>query len=262
MRRLLMMSTTLSATMRYPGLVGTAEQLEWHWIEKVDSTMEEAKRLLLARGEACGPLAVAAARQLDGRGTRGRRWQDGEGNVMLTIAIDASRLPLSPVTLLPLRVGTIVHDVLTRHAPTCKMSLKWPNDVLLNGGKLAGTLVELADDFVLIGIGVNVAIAPDVPDDGPDKGRQAVSLQMANCGEHDAQLLARQIADALNAWAKGPIDHDVVADWSARADWTMPLMTRDTNRPLRPVRLLPDGRLQVRPEDGGPDMTLVAEYLM
>lgn len=256
------MSTTLSATMRYTGLVGTAQELEWHWVEKVDSTMEEAKRLLLARGGTCGPLAVGAARQVEGRGTRGRRWQDGEGNVMLTIAIDASRLPLSPMTLLPLRVGTIVHDVLARHAPSCKMTLKWPNDILLDGGKLAGTLVELADEFVLIGIGVNLAVAPDVPADGPDMGRHAVSLQMANCGAHNAQSLARQIADALSAWAMGPVDHNVVADWSARADWTKPLTVRDTDRPVRPLRLLPDGRLQVRPEDGGPDMTLVAEYLI
>ena len=71
--------------------------------------MDSAKELLAARDtNDARPLAVATAHQTKGRGTRGRSWtDDGRGNVALTVAFPAP-LPLTPVTLLPLRVGTVV----------------------------------------------------------------------------------------------------------------------------------------------------------
>lgn len=57
-----------------------------------------------------------------------------------------------------------------------RVSLKWPNDVLLGGGKVAGVLIEAELPFLLVGIGVNVRHKPDVPQEGPDRGRQAACL--------------------------------------------------------------------------------------
>lgn len=244
----------------------------FHWLQHVDSTMDEARRLIRGGDEGNGDkcksvFAVAAARQTAGRGTRGRQWSDGEGNVMLTVAVPTARLPVAPLTLTPLRVGTIVHAVLSRHAASCDMQLKWPNDVLLDGGKLAGTLVEVEDDYMLIGVGVNVLVAPTVPRQGDDKGRAAISLKQAGCctaeALPDAQKLSKELADAISDWASsGGGDATVVKDWSNLADWKTPLQLRDTDETVLPLHLLPDGRLQVRPTSGGQDRALVAEYLL
>ena len=73
--------------------------------------------------------------------------------------------------------------------------------------------------------------------------------------------IARSIADGLGAWSQGRDDAlSVITDWSARADWTAELELRETGERVKPVRLLPDGRLQVRGADG--ERALVADYLL
>ena len=168
----------------------------------------------------------------------------------MTVAFP-SEIPLKPITLLPLRVGTVVIDALN----DSRLSLKWPNDVLLEGGKVAGVLVESDGAAIFVGVGVNVASAPEVPSSGPDRGRRAAKIP------GDAVAIARRIADGLGVWSQGRDDATkVITDWSARADWTAELELRETGERVRPVRLLPDGRLQVRGAAG--ERALVADYLL
>ena len=168
----------------------------------------------------------------------------------MTVAFPAP-IPLTPITLLPLRVGTVVIDALN----DSRLSLKWPNDVLLEGGKVAGVLVESDGAAIFVGVGVNVASAPEVPSSGPDRGRRAAKIP------GDAVAIARRIADGLGVWSQGRDDAArVVEDWSARADWTAELELRETGERVKPVRLLPDGRLQVRGAAG--ERALVADYLL
>ena len=230
----------------------TCRNVDWRWLETTPSTMDAAKHLLKERGDNDSrPLAVATAHQTKGRGTRGRSWtDDGRGNVALTVAFP-SEIPLTPVTLLPLRVGTLVIDALN----DSRLSLKWPNDVLLEGGKVAGILVESDGDAIFVGVGVNVASVPEVPSSGSDRGRRAAKVG------GDAVAIARSIADGLGVWSQGEDDATkVITDWSARADWTAELELRETGERVRPVRLLPDGRLRVRGADG--ERNLVADYLL
>lgn len=242
--------------------------LDWHWLVSTPSTMDAAKELVRDRGETCGgrPLAVATAHQTDGRGTRGRAWNDdGGGNVAVTIAVPLDAVPLRPLTLLPLRVGVTIATVLRAALGDDRargVRLKWPNDVLLDGSKVSGVLVEADGTMAYVGIGVNVNSAPDVPASGPDRGRPATSLAAAGA-TLDAQVLARDLAEALAAWVAGPDDAlKLAAAWSALVDWDAPLVIRDTDEKVAPVKLLPDGRLRVRPEAGGPHRDLVAEYLL
>ena len=116
-------------------MTATCRNVDWRWLDTTPSTMDAAKELLAARSDDdARPLAVATAHQTSGRGTRGRSWtDDGRGNVALTVAFP-SPIPLTPITLLPLRVGTLVIEALN----DSRLSLKWPNDVLLEGGKVAG----------------------------------------------------------------------------------------------------------------------------
>ena len=252
MRRTHATSLLTLITTQTRAMTTTCRNVDWRWLETTPSTMDSAKELLKERGDNDSiPLAVATAHQTKGRGTKGRTWtDDGRGNVALTVAFPAP-IPLTPITLLPLRVGTVVIDALN----DSRLSLKWPNDVLLDGGKVAGILVESDGDAIHVGIGVNVASVPTVPSSGSDRGRRAAKVG------GDAVAIARSIADGLGAWSQGRDDAmNVITDWSARADWTADLELRETGERVRPVRLLPDGRLQVRGAAG--ERALVADYLL
>jgi len=97
---------------------------------------------------------VIAARQTKGRGRYGRRWESPKGNLYLSAVVGdfGEKTPL-----LAFVAGVSVAEALSEF----KVRLKWPNDILLNGGKLAGILLERTNkNSVIIGIGVNVATAP------------------------------------------------------------------------------------------------------
>ncbi|MFN0022279.1 MAG: biotin--[acetyl-CoA-carboxylase] ligase [Parvularculaceae bacterium] len=138
-------------------LVRTPSRIEVHG--SLDSTSSEAKRRA-ALGEA-GPLWIVALRQTSGYGRRGSAWQQQEGDIAATLLFRADappdRLPeLSFVSALA------VADAVQRYAPRARLSLKWPNDLLADGAKLAGLLLELtgAQPLVALGVGVNVVSAP------------------------------------------------------------------------------------------------------
>lgn len=139
---------------------------------------------------------LIADRQTAGRGRAGRAWNDGLGNFMGSSV--ARLLPGDPpAPTLALVAGVALHRTLAALAPLPEMRLKWPNDVLVAGAKLAGILLERQGDAVVIGIGVNLASAPQVPD------RPTVAL--ADCGapvarDAFAHALAGEWHAALALW--------------------------------------------------------------
>ena len=97
---------------------------------------------------------IIATRQTKGRGRYGRKWESPTGNLYLSAVVSdfGKKTPL-----LAFLAGVSVAEALTEF----KVRLKWPNDVLLNGGKVAGILLERTEkNTVIIGIGINVANAP------------------------------------------------------------------------------------------------------
>ena len=131
--------------------------LKWH--DEIDSTNEEARRLA-ARGET-GPLWLTAARQTAGRGRRGRAWESPGGNLAATLLIRPER-GQSEWAQLSFAAAVAVSDMAARFAPDAHIALKWPNDVLANGKKLSGILLETAaGQGLAIGIGVNLAHHPE-----------------------------------------------------------------------------------------------------
>lgn len=182
-------------------------------LDQVGSTNDEA--LSLGRAGAAHGTAVAARRQSAGRGRRGHVWESPEGNLYLSVVL---RPEVTPARVMGLAAacGLGVTDVL-RGA-----SLKWPNDVLARGRKLAGILVETARDrddrlFAVCGVGVNVRRAP--------RGLGAISL--AELGEAPdlpelAEALRDGIAERVSAWAAArgdwPLD-GIRDDYLARLAW-------------------------------------------
>jgi BirA family biotin operon repressor/biotin-[acetyl-CoA-carboxylase] ligase len=128
-------------------------------LARVDSTNSEALRRA-AEGAPNGTV-IWAHEQTAGRGRQGRTWQSLAGNLtvsfLLRPAVAPARLPE-----LSLLAGIALCDALAGLLPRgADLALKWPNDVLLGGAKLAGILLESAGDgAVAVGIGVNVATSP------------------------------------------------------------------------------------------------------
>lgn len=203
-----------SAGVRTPGLVPGWRVIELDW---VGSTNQEARRR--AYDGALPRTVVCAREQLAGRGRDGRVWHSPEGNVYLSALvrpdIRSGRMPeLSFVAALA------VADAVDRLLPPGRTSLlKWPNDLLVNDAKIAGILIETAGATVIIGIGLNVAHAPD------DATRRTTSLQLegvtVTVPEARAVLLDA-LSERLAQWQQSGFAA-TRADWLARAH---PLGTR------------------------------------
>jgi len=126
--------------------------------DELGSTNDEARRL--ADAGAPHGTVVHADQQTAGRGRFSRRWISPPGNLYLSIVL---RLDLPPKRgtelgfLASLAVADAVDALLPRQV---RATLKWPNDVLVRGGKIAGILLEQASDATIMGIGLNVLHAP------------------------------------------------------------------------------------------------------
>ena len=134
--------------------------------DELDSTNAEARR----RAEAgqTGPLWITALRQSAGRGRRGRTWDTGAGNLAATLLITSDKPPAeaAQTSFIP---ALAVSDLARHYIGADRVKVKWPNDVLIDGKKACGILVESgrAGDgplWLAIGVGVNLAHAPELPD--------------------------------------------------------------------------------------------------
>ena len=125
--------------------------------DEIDSTNEEARRLALA-GEP-GPLWLTAGRQTAGRGRRGRNWETPYDNLAATLLLQPGRRE-SEWPQLSFVAAIATSDMAASFAPHARIALKWPNDVLADGQKLAGILLENAHGALAIGIGVNLRHYP------------------------------------------------------------------------------------------------------
>lgn len=127
-------------------------------LAEVDSTNAEAARIA---GSLAGPEWILGLRQTSGRGRRGRAWMMPEGNFAATLVMRPNEEP-GVVALRSFVAALALFDAVEGLAEGQGLALKWPNDVLLNGGKLAGILLESIGGHLVIGIGVNLAAVPDI----------------------------------------------------------------------------------------------------
>jgi len=169
-----------------------------------------------ARAGDPGNLWVTARRQMSGRGRRGRPWISEEGNLYASLLL-VDPAPQALVGTLPLAAALAVYRALKplfANAPQA-LAIKWPNDILVDGAKINGILLEsemlpgnrLA---VVIGCGINIAHSPDNP------AYPATSL--AACGidtsvEAQFSALARAMSAILVAWNRGAGFAAIREDW-------------------------------------------------
>lgn len=162
----------------------------------VDSTNAEAMRR--AQGGELGPLWIMADAQTAGRGRSGRSWTSEPGNLHASLLVTLA-LPQPKAYQLALVAGVAVFDALSavlRPVPP-GLRLKWPNDILIDGEKTGGILIESSTNAAgltaVIGIGLNVRANPKALD------RPTTHLAAHAVGPEPVALLA-PIADAMGAW--------------------------------------------------------------
>ena len=149
------------------------------WLESVQSTMDEARQR--AEAGADNFTLIWAGEQLGGRGRQGRNWASPKGNLYLSIILRPACTPAVAAQLSFLSAVALSEAFGKVAPPMAEVTFKWPNDVLLNGRKAAGILLESksgADeevDYLLIGMGVNIQSHPE------DTPFPATSLRFEGC---------------------------------------------------------------------------------
>lgn len=159
---------------------------------------------MMARADAGASegLWLRAEQQDGGRGRLGRQWLSPIGNLYCSTLVRL-RPDDPPAHLLAFVTALAVHDTVLHILPDCGARLKWPNDVHVAGAKLAGILLERRADAVVVGIGMNVALAPQVP------GRSVTCLRdLGAMAQIDAaavlDLLAERFAGRVAQWRSVP----------------------------------------------------------
>ncbi|MSP01215.1 MAG: biotin--[acetyl-CoA-carboxylase] ligase [Acetobacteraceae bacterium] len=184
-------------------------QVQHH--ERIGSTSDEIKRLA-AEGAPHGTV-VHADEQATGRGRFGRTWFSPPGNLYLSVLLrldlpDARGGELSFVAALA--VADTVDALLPKQT---RASLKWPNDVLVNGGKIAGILVEQIDGARIVGIGLNILEAPR---NAPYKTSTVVASGGLATVDGARDILLDRLAKRLEVWGKAGFE-PIRSAWLARA---------------------------------------------
>jgi BirA family biotin operon repressor/biotin-[acetyl-CoA-carboxylase] ligase len=217
--------------------------------ECVSTNDELAGRLRAGERLAEGAWLVTD-RQTGGKGRQGRSWADAGGNFMGSTAVHLGEGGPPPASL-ALVAGLAAYEAVLPHvADQPQLQLKWPNDVLLGGAKLAGILLERVGEAVIVGIGVNLASAPQI------EGRAATALaEQGPAPERDffAGQLAFQLDRELERWRAFGLD-PLIARWLAAAHPEgTPLAVHGADE--QPISgtfagLTADGALRLRLADG------------
>jgi len=178
----------------------------------VGSTNAEA--FALARAGERGPFWVTARSQTAGRGRRGRSWTSQAGNLYTSLLlIDPS--PPAHAAELSFVAALAAYDAVSEVVGLAgRLAIKWPNDLLCDGSKFAGILIEGQGPSVVIGIGINCAHHP--------AGTSFPATDLAACGvgvspDRLFEALAPAMQRRLVQWNRGAGFASIRSDWLARA---------------------------------------------
>lgn len=190
----------------------------WAALEVVASTGSTNADLLAAAAEgAPGGTVLLAEHQGAGRGRHVRSWSSpARAGLAVSVLLRPPAASLARLGWLPLLTGVAVVDVLRRVAEV-DAELKWPNDVLVGGRKVAGILAQVVQTMpapaVVVGLGLNVSLRAD---ELPVPEATSLMLLGAACTDRDtlARAVLRELGERVRAWERG--DGDLAGDYRAR----------------------------------------------
>jgi BirA family biotin operon repressor/biotin-[acetyl-CoA-carboxylase] ligase len=134
---------------------------------------------------------LRAERQAGGKGRQGRAWESPPGNLYASTLVRL-RPGDPPAPTLALAAAVALHETASLHAPG--LQIKWPNDLVAEGVKLAGILLEREGEAVVVGFGVNLAAHPRLAD------RPATSLAALAGSSPEPALFVEQLAEVFARW--------------------------------------------------------------
>ncbi|HUH23980.1 MAG TPA: biotin--[acetyl-CoA-carboxylase] ligase [Brevundimonas sp.] len=225
-------------------------------LDETDSTNAEARRRAEA-GEV-GPLWITARRQTAGRGRRGRKWESESGNLASTLLLLTRKSPAEAAQL-TFAASLAVADLLDRYVPPALVTIKWPNDVLLDGRKTSGILIESGPApsgglWLAVGIGVNLSQTP-----GETERPATCIAEHLNHGVASAPTVdeaAKALAETFGVWLDRwtTLGFQPILDaWTARTPGLHgPCTARLTNETLSGMAdgVEADGSLRLKLPDG------------
>jgi BirA family transcriptional regulator, biotin operon repressor / biotin---[acetyl-CoA-carboxylase] ligase len=190
----------------------------------IDSTNTEARRLF-ERGER-GPIWIVADEQTAGRGRMGRLWHSEPGNLYSTFLFPC-KAPQTKLAQISFVAALAVHDVATTFNKNASITLKWPNDCLIDGAKFCGILCEvIAPTQIALGIGMNIAHAPkDTP--------YAATHLKGTTVKAAHEVLSTSLQKWLNIWNEAQDFETVKFSWESKALNLGKVVSVDTGRAIR-----------------------------
>ncbi len=166
-----------------------------HYFDSLPSTMREAARLA-AEGCPTG-TAVVAEEQTAGQGRHGHSWHSEPGAGIYCSPVLRPALTAEDMPALTLALGLATAEAIARAADLA-CDIRWPNDVMLEGRKTAGILVQVSDDAVIAGIGINVNHAAFPP----ELAEQATSLRLAAGRMFDRGPILAALLDSVESFVR------------------------------------------------------------
>lgn len=215
---------------------------QWHIRDVTRSTNEDA------HAGAPGDVFVAHM-QTAGRGRLNHTWQAAQGlNALFSAVVDVSERAATEVAVLPLVAGYAVAHALQQQLPRVK--IKWPNDILIEGRKLAGILCERTSDKVIIGIGINVLqreFAPELVSRATSLALEGVNTQV----DEVIGLVLDSLGACYEEWSQegfAPIHTRIANEFDCL--WGKVISVRRTDDDAQPVHgvcggIMADGALEV-----------------
>jgi BirA family biotin operon repressor/biotin-[acetyl-CoA-carboxylase] ligase len=231
----------------------------WHgyWFDTVDST-QDAARAAAAHGAADRSVFVADY-QRSGRGRQGRAWLAEAGAALLMSIlfreVGPEARPWRFTSLASVALVEAVQPLLERGSA----AIKWPNDVMLDDRKVAGVLAETTWDGhrlqAIVGVGLNVAAAPEMPG--------ATSLAFHTDGPIDRGDILLRVVERLDHWSTLP-DNQLHAAWQShlwRRGQRLRLLDLGREENVVVLGAGPDGSLEIERADGTRYFTATGELL-
>ncbi len=222
----------------------------WVACGSVLSTMDVARDVFVRTGE--HGAVIKAQAQTAGRGRQGKAWFTPPEGTQVSMTVIGYPVPLSEAWLLAPLAGVAIAEAITALLPECELHLRFPNDVLLSGRKLAGVLIETIPQgqqcVPLIGIGINVNVpARAFP---LELQTQATSL-LRELEREITEPIAGAVVKALERLWPEPAE-SWLPRWHAllAPEATRIFVTEGRAQRCRVALLAADGRLVVETEEG------------
>lgn len=190
------------------------KKMHLFYVYRTNSTQDHAKALVELHFD-CVSFWVQSAMQMHGRGQRGRKWESEPGNLYLTGCFEKQNIAPGQLSI---ATGVLLANILKTllekagEAAELEVGLKWPNDLLVNGKKCGGVLIEMSE-HIYVGIGINVH---NHPENGPNMNMPAAHLPTVN-----RECLAGEIMQNMDVQFFKLQNFETVQEqwWGFAKDW-------------------------------------------